>query len=93
MKYKQGEPTVRNRASIIKTDLLFQYYKQGQLNELLPFLVERDYDFSFGVEKGDSVELDVYWIQIENISWAHNAREIMEFVETLDYNMGQEDEK
>lgn len=91
MKYSKGEPTVRNRASIIHFDLQLRYLKQDQLNDLFPFLVGKGYSFSFDMQRGDSIELDLFCVEIEDVSWASNGTELFTFLEKMDYNFGDEE--
>lgn len=88
MKYKQGEPVVRGRASVFKTDIEVSFYEKHQVDEIFKFLVEQNYEFYFEVEHGDSTNLDVYKLHITNISWANNVTEIFKELEKLDYNAG-----
>lgn len=91
MKYKQGEPTVRNRASVLTTDITINFLEKHQLDELFPRLTSEGYSFYFECEPGDSVTHDKYSVTIESISWARNVKALFEFLETLDYNSGAEE--
>lgn len=92
MKYKQNEPVVRGRASILHTDIEISFYEKHQLDEIFSYLVDNGYSFSFEKEAGDSISLDVYKLYIEDINWANNVTALFKELEKLDYNAGVEEE-
>lgn len=88
MKYKPNEPVVRNRASVLTTDVEVTFYEKHQVDEVFSFLVEKGYEFYFETEMGDSLKLDQHKLTVVNISWANNVTELFQFLEKLDYNSG-----
>lgn len=92
MKYKQNEPVVRGRASILCTDIEISFYEKHQLDEIFSYLVDNGHSFSFEKVAGDSISLDVYKLYIEDINWANNVTALFKELEKLDYNAGMEEE-
>lgn len=92
MKYEKNQPVVRGRASILHTDIEISFYEKHQLDEILVYLVDKGYTFSFEEVMGDSLTLDVYKLYIEDISWANNVTALFKELEKLDYNAGMEGE-
>lgn len=92
MKYKPNEPVVRNRASVLTTDVEVTFFEKHQVDEVFTFLVEKGYEFYFETEMGDSMTLDKHKLTVVNICWANNVTELFQFLEDLDYNSGFEEE-
>lgn len=92
MKYPLHEPTVRNTASVITTDISLRFMERHQVDELFTYLVKEGYSFSFERIGGDSLNPDIFTIDIEDIPWANNVTRLFKFIEDLDYNTGDVDE-
>jgi hypothetical protein len=88
MKYEPNKPVVRNRASVLTTDVEITFFEKHQVDEVFTFLVDKGYEFYFETEIGDSVTLDKHKLTVVNISWANNVTELFQFLEELDYNSG-----
>lgn len=88
MKYEPNQPVVRNRASVLTTDVEVTFYEKHQVDEVFTFLVDKGYEFYFETEMGDSIALDKHKLTVVNISWANNVTELFQFLEELDYNSG-----
>lgn len=45
MKYPPNNPVVRNRASVLTTDVEVTFFEKHQIDEILPFLLTEDISF------------------------------------------------
>lgn len=89
MKYPEFEPTINGQAAIIHSEILLTSIKKGQFDEIIEYLIERDFDFEYGVEAGDSIVKDKYWLSIKELPWAANGFEIFKIAKDSDYNNGE----
>lgn len=79
------KPIIRNRASIIHTELGFTVLWRNQLNPLIDFLVANDYSFEWLIERGDSKIPDSFTLYIHDVPWSDNVIEIMKIAKECDY--------
>lgn len=94
MKYEPNKPVVRNRASVLTTDVEVTFFEKHRVDEVFTFLVSKGHEFYFETEMGDSLTLDKHTLTVVNISWAANVTELFQKLEKLDYNSGfTEDEQ
>lgn len=93
MRYTKGQPTVRNRASVITTSLTIKVLEQHQLDAIFPYLVEHNHSFSFECDGvGDSLTPETYTLEIFDISWANNVTALFKKLEEYDFNTGEDEE-
>lgn len=79
------KPTIRNQASIINCTLEVRVYWKDQLKPAIDWLIENDYEYSWNIQRGDSVTLDVYALQINTIHWANNLTQFAKVLKKCDY--------
>lgn len=84
--------TIRNRASVITSDVEIKVFIKEQLTEAIQWLIERDFCFEYDVTKGDSIQLDVYSIRIPDLCWANNLEELAKVLGRSDYGSDEEKE-
>lgn len=90
MHFKQGEPVVRGSAGVIHWDLSLRFICKEQRDLFVKFLLEQEINYTFDVEvlHGDSATLDVYIVNIEDMSWANNLKVVSKYLEKIDFNSG-----
>lgn len=88
--FPQGQPTVRNRASVAHSQLSVTFLSKEQLDAFVAALLKYESYPSFTVETnvGDSVKPNEYNVTLHDIAWGHNLVAIAKLVEKFDYNSG-----
>jgi hypothetical protein len=77
--------TTRNRASVIHSSIQVTVLIKEQLEAAIKWCVDNNYDFTWEVNRGDSLTPDEYVLSIEDMSWANNLTEFAKILERSDY--------
>lgn len=89
--FKQGEPVVRNRASVVHAELSVKFLSKEQCELFVKDIVSKESYPCFSVETvvGDSMTHDEFIVTLEDICWANNLVRISKILEKYDYNGGE----
>lgn len=79
------KPVIRGRASIVECELTIKVLWRNQLQKLITYLIENDYEFQWEKRSGDSITHDEYYLTVGRIHWAKNLTRICKELEKCDY--------
>jgi hypothetical protein len=81
-------PMARGKCSVIHTTVEVKVLWKHQLDRAIEWLTERELEFSWEIQKGDSTVHDVFTLVVHDIPWADNLTEFSKILEQCDYSAG-----
>lgn len=83
--FNRRKPVIGRRASVCNMSLSIKVLWKSQLDRLIVWLTKNDYEFSWTIERDDSIIQTTYVLTIIGIHWAKNLRHIQRVLERCDY--------
>lgn len=80
------------RASIITSEIMIRVFCKEQLDEAIDWLRENNFNFSWTTEMGDSLNPNVYLLEVHEMSWANNLVALGRILANNDYSFDEKED-